>query len=199
MAPMAQPQSIIGMILYGIDNKMIKKLITQEKESNNIKGFTMIELLLYMVILGTMLALLSGFVFSTYQARIKNQTIAETEQQGVQMMETITQTVRNAQQINTPPAQSSGASLSVNTHAGATTPTVFDLNGSNLQVKEGTGATVSLTGSRVAVSGLNFTNVTETGGSGTVRIQFTLTHHNTSGLEEYTYAKTFYGTASVRP
>lgn len=178
---------------------MMRKFdFTTDSNSNRNKGFTLIEVLLYMVILGLIIASLSGFIFMTYQSKIKNQTIAETEQQGNQIMDIILQTVRNATAINSPAAQSSGASLSLNTTNGTTTPTIFDILGVNLRLTEGVGSAINLTGGRVAISNVVFTNATETGALGLIRVQFTLTYINNAGTNEYSYAKTFYGTASLR-
>ncbi len=161
-------------------------------------GFTLVEMLLYMAILSVILFALSSFAFMSFQSRIKNQTIAEVEQQGNQIMDIILQTVRNSAAINSPAVQASGTSLSVNTYFGATTPTVFALSGSNIQMTEGAGSAVNLTGGRVAASVVSFSNLSESGAPGMVRAQFTLTYINNAGTNEYDFNKTFYGTASLR-
>ncbi len=166
-----------------------------QKRSN---GFTLVETLLYLVILSTMLGVLTSFIFVSYQTRIKNQTIAEVEQLGEQVMNIITQTIRNSSAINTPAPQTNASSLSLDTYSGTTTPTVFELNSTNLRITEGAAAPINLTGSRLAASAVSFTNVSETGAPGTIRIQFTLIHNNPNGYNEYQYSKTFYGTASLR-
>ncbi len=140
---------------------------------NNRKGFTLIELLLYVSIVGAIIFSVAGFLSLLMQSRVKNQTIAEVEQQGVSVMQIITQTGRNATDINF--------------------TTAFDLSSGTIREN-----TIALTSSRVTASGLTFTNLSRTGTPGTVRVQFTLTHINPSGRNEYDYAKTFYGSASRR-
>lgn len=137
------------------------------------KGFTLIELLLYVSIIGAIIFSVAGFLSLLMQSRVKNQTIAEVEQQGVQVMQIITQTGRNATDINFPSA--------------------FDLSGGVIHEN-----TIALTNSRVDASALTFQNLSRAGTPGTIRIQFTLTHVNSSGRNEYDYTKTFYGTASLR-
>jgi len=50
----------------------------------------------------------------------------------------------------------------------------------------------------VTVSGLTFQNLSRSATPGTVRIQFTLTHVNPAGRNEYSFAKTFIGSATLR-
>ena len=72
---------------------MKKKYVSQT-------GFTLIEVLLYVGIFSILLISTSVFVATLLESRIKNQTIAEVEQQGLQVMQIITQTVRNAMILN---------------------------------------------------------------------------------------------------
>src|SRR3990167_11517142 len=78
-------------------------------------GFTLIELLLYVAISSVMLLITSLFLQTLLQSRIKNQTIAEVEQQGLAVMQLITQAARNADSINSPATGASAVSLSLNT------------------------------------------------------------------------------------
>lgn len=162
------------------------------------RGFTLIELLLYTAIASVMLLVVSAFLSLLLQSRIKNQTIAEVEQQGLQVMETIGQTLRNAETINAPAQGISAPALSVQGIVPANNPTVFNLAIGVIRITEGAGAPVALTNARVIASNIIFQNLTITGTPGTVRIQFTLTHANPSGRNEYLFAKTFIGSATLR-
>jgi len=162
------------------------------------RGFTLIELLLYVSISSIILLVTSTFLFSLLQSRIKNQTIAEVEQQGLQVMQVITQAVRNADSINTPLQGASSASLSLNTVVALNNPTIFDLASGVIRIKEGTGEAISLINSRITASSLNFQNFSRTNTPGTVRIQFTLTHTNTEGRNEYSFTKNFIGSSTLR-
>lgn len=159
-----------------------------QKKSN---GFTLIELLLYVSIIGAIVLSFAGFLSLLMQSRVKNQTIAEVEQQGIQVMQIITQTSRNAGSINSPTQGQTANSLSVDS-------TVFDLSAGTIRITEGTGSPISLTNSRVTASGLTFQNLSRTGTPGTIRIQFTLSYFNSSGKNEYDFSKTFYETATLR-
>lgn len=162
------------------------------------KGFTLIELLLYISISSIILLVSVFFLQTLLESRIKNQTIAEVEQQGVQTMQLITQTIRNADSIVSPGQGVSANLLSVNTYTGALNPTVFDLSGGVIRIKEGAAAVVPLTNSRIAVSALSFFNLSRASTPGTIQIQFTLVYVNSTGRNEYNYSKTFTGSATLR-
>lgn len=162
------------------------------------RGFTILELLLYVSIAGVILLGVSVFLSALLGARVKNQTIAEVDSQGMQVLQLITQTLRNADSINTPAQGGVSTSLSLNTYTGGLNPTVFDLAGGVLRVSEGAGAAVPLTNSRVTVSSLSVQNLTRTGAPGVVRVMFTLSYNNTSGRPEFTYQKNFIVTGALR-
>jgi len=166
--------------------------------SDRSKGFTLIELLLYVSLSGIIIFSASAFMASLLASRVKNQTIAEVDQNGAQVMQIITQAVRNATAINSPSSGTSASTLSLNTTVPANNPTIFDLSGGAIRMTEGASAAVSLTSSRVSASVLNFQNLTAASTAGTIRISFVLTHLNGSGRNEYDYSKTFTGSASRR-
>jgi type II secretory pathway pseudopilin PulG len=161
-------------------------------------GFTLIELLLYISIAAFMLLTISFFLGTLFESRIKNQTIVEVEQQGLQVMQTITQATRNAEAINSPAIGENSSSLSLDVVTLTDDPTVFDLSDGEVRVTEGASLPVSLTNSRVGVSALTFKNLSRTGTPGIIRVQFTITHLSPEGRSEYNYEKTFYGSASIR-
>lgn len=158
-------------------------------------GFTLIELLLYVGLLSFMLLSISVFLATLLQSRVKYQTMSEVEQQGEQVMRIITQSIRNSTTISTPAVGTSGASLSLAVLV-PNNPTVFDVSAGVLRMTEGVASPVALTNSRVAASSVTFYNLSRTGTPGVVRIEFTLTHVNTSGLNEFMYSKSFSGSAS---
>lgn len=164
------------------------------------QGFTLIELLLYVSIVGVLLTSISMFFATTADARIKNQSISEVNQQGTAIMELITQTIRNADAVTVPAVGATGASLTLTVPTASLSPTIFNLSGASpnaVQIKEGTGATVPLSNSKVTVSALSFKNLSRASTPGVVQVSFTISRVNLSGKNEYDYQKTFTGTATV--
>lgn len=162
------------------------------------RGFTLIELLLYVSLSAMLLLAIAGVLFMVLQARVKNQTITEVEQQGVQAMQLMTQTARNAQNIHSPDSGSSAESVSFDVVATAADPTVFSVSSGVLRMTEGASPAVALTNSQVSVTAFSVQNVSRAGTPGAVRIQFTLSYAAGSGRNEYAYSKTFYATATLR-
>ncbi len=162
------------------------------------RGFTLVELLLYVGLLSMVIFSAALFLSLILQSRMKNQVVAEVEQQGVLAVMRIMQVVRNSTLINTPAVGSSGSTLSVNLPQAALSPTVFVLSGGTITMTEGVGTAVSLTNNLVSVTGLIFSNVSRASTPGTVRIQFTISYINNSGRNEFDYSKTFDSDASLR-
>ena len=162
------------------------------------RGFTLIELLLYVSIVGGLLMAISMFFATTLESRVKNQSISEVNQQGGVVMEYVTRTIRNADSITTPAAGASAASLTVAVPTGSLSPTILNLNGTVFQVKEGAATAIPLTNSKIQVSSLSFKNLTRSGTPGVVQISFVVTRTNTSNRNEYSYQKTFTGSAALR-
>lgn len=178
--------------------KSVYGSVSESKRSRFLTGFTLIELLLYIAIVSVIIFTIFIFLLMTLQSRIKNQVIAEVEQQGAQVMQLTTQTIRNATLINSPIPGNTSSTLSLNVLDVGKNPTIFDISGETIRIKEGAGTNVPLTSSRVTASGLNFQNLSRTGTPGVIRVQFTLTHINPANKNEYNYSQTFYESASIR-
>lgn len=162
------------------------------------KGFTLIELLLYVGIAGVVVLSVSVLLSLVLSTRVKSQTIAEVEQQGLLVMQIFGQTTRNASSITSPAIGTGASSLTIVVPTMSLNPTVFDLLAGVIRIKEGAGSPVVLNNSRVTASNLTFSNLSRSGTLGTIRVQFTLTHINPENRQEYDYGKTFYGSASLR-
>ncbi len=162
------------------------------------RGFTLIELMLYIGIAATILLAASVLLANMLESRVKNQTIAEVEQQGLQVMEILTQAARNAESITTPAAGASASSLTLNVLDVNDDPTVFSVASGTVRITEGAGSAIALTNSRITVSGFTVQNLSRTNTPGALRVSFVVTYVNSSGRNEYTYSKRFYGSASLR-
>lgn len=168
----------------------------------NKQAFTLIELTIYIAIASFLLLAINAFLATALQTRAKNQTIAEIENQGQSIMQIITQTIRNASDINSPGVglTQDSASLVVTDLLGPTSksPTIFDLNNGKIRIKEGSAPAIELNNSLVNASNLSFYNISRTGTYGALKIQFTLTHVNQNQGRAYKYSRTFYGSVNLR-
>lgn len=162
-------------------------------------GYTLIELLLYVVIVGTLLTATSVFFALNASTRAKTQVMNEVEQQGAYAVQYIARTIRNASAVSSPTIGTSSSSLTVTVPTAALSPTIFNVTGNTLQVKEGTAAAIPLTSSDVNVTNITFKNVSRSTTTEAVQISLTLSHINPSSRTEYNYTETFTTTAAVRP
>lgn len=154
--------------------------------------------MLYLAIASTVLMVSTMLLSTLLESRVKNQTIAEVEQQGLFVMQMITQTVRNAEGIAAPAAGANGTSLTLDVLTAGEDPTVFGVASGTVYVTEGSGSAVALTNAHVIVSGFTVQNLTQSSTPGALRVSFTLTYVNPSGRNEYSFSKQFYGSASLR-
>jgi type II secretory pathway pseudopilin PulG len=109
-----------------IMTRLAKPFIHQQR------GYTLIELLLYVALVGGLLTAVTYFFSTAVDARVKNQTILEVNDQGVALMDTLTQTVRNATSITAPTTGLAGPSLTLAVPTGALSPTLFSPSGTAL-------------------------------------------------------------------
>lgn len=165
-------------------------------KKNQPKGFTLIELILYIGISSFILLSITLFATLMIQGRIKSEVINEVEQQGYQVMQLITQNIRNAKNINNP-ASGESETLLLGMD-GDTDPIQFILKDSTLYIQEGGGEMIHLTNNQVEVSKLNFVNNSRSNTPGAIHIEFTLSHKNSSEKNEYHFQKTFKSSASLR-
>ncbi len=164
----------------------------------NKTGFTIIEILLYVGISSIVLSSIAVFTAGMLQARVKSQTMAEVEQQGLETMQMITQTVRNAHQINSPNVGNESSSLSIDVESVDKSPTVFDSSAGKVRIKEGSGSYIALTNSRVSVSDLKFRNLSRGQTPGIIELSFHVEYINSSGRNEYDFGQDFKSSVTLR-
>ncbi len=163
------------------------------------KGFTLVELVLYVSICSILLLTMSTFLTFLLGARVRSQAITEVNQQGFQVMNQITQTIRNGRNIQIPSIGVSSSTLSLTTGNALLNPTVFSLNGTTFIVKEGSKTAIPLTNSRIRVSTVTFQNVSSSSSTEKIiRISYTIDYVNLGGRNEYSYTKSFNGSATIR-
>jgi Tfp pilus assembly protein PilV len=163
------------------------------------RGLTLIEMLLYVSVCSVILLSLSSLLSLLLSSRVKNQSISNVNQQGIQIMQMVTQTIRNARSIDSPPLGGSDVLISITTGDPLKNPTVFSASGSALYIQEGSSAPTPLTNSRVLVSSTTFQNISSTSSSDRIiRFSFIINTVNQNNRQEYTYGKNFSGSATLR-
>ncbi len=169
------------------------------KKIPSMKGFTLVEMVLYVSLCSIFLLTLSTLLTFLLETRVRSQAIAEVNQQGSQIMNMMTQTIRNGRSIQVPSIGTSSSTLSITTAVPLRNPTIFDVSNGVMRIKEGSSTGIPLTNSRIKVTAINFQNVSSAASTEKIiRISFTIDHVNLGGRSEYTFTKTFNGSATLR-
>ncbi|MBD3362140.1 hypothetical protein GF362_00285 [Candidatus Dojkabacteria bacterium] len=162
------------------------------------KGYTFIEILLYISISTTVLLIIVVIFVILQQNRWRARARNEVDHQGAQVIQILSQKIRSSRGIFTPSQGASGDILTLTSFDIEKNPTVVELIDDKLTLTEGSGETIDMTNSRVEVSEVLFRNLSGDNTPGNVRIFLTLSHKNEIGLSELEYTKTFYGNACPR-
>ncbi len=186
MEPMVLLTKNFGSISPGISFK------------KTMKGFTIIEFLIYILIVGVLLMVLSQFGFRVVNDRMRTIAQREVEQNLRFSIEEINRTIRNASGINSPFFSATSSALSLAMSDPAKNPTVFSLSGAVLTKQEGVFPAVPLTSSQVNITNLLFTNTSYGGTPGNLSTTLTIEYKNPSGRREYSDTITFSSSASIR-
>jgi len=149
------------------------------------KGFTLIEFLIYIAIVGVILVIIVGFLWNTILGNIKETCYQEVQQNTRFALAKITQEIKKATGINSPLPGDSSNSLSLTMATTHLNPTVFDVVNGKLRITQGSGTSYYLTSDRVRVGSLQFTNLSYSETPGTIRIEMTLDHINPGNRTEY--------------
>ncbi len=129
-------------------------------------GFTLVETLLYIVLIGSILVTFSYFFASGLLSREKSLTGQTIEQNTRFVLARLTQEIRDAKVLNASTsyglniaaATNTGKGLSLGTLDSTASATEFYVNSGVLEVRRGTAAAVALTSSDVQVQLFQLTN-----------------------------------------
>lgn len=175
-----------------------KKLFTPHYSLQTCTGFTLIEFMLYIGLIGILVTFIGAVGLNVLFGKAKLSTIEEVGQNARFSLETIIRSIENAESIVTPTVGATSSTLTLVMASTTLHPTVFDLSSSTVRREEGSGGTIAFTSGNVVVSDLSFSNVSYAGTPGTVRIEMTIALENPENRQEYEFEKTFYTSATVR-
>ncbi|MFA6354852.1 MAG: type II secretion system protein [Candidatus Paceibacterota bacterium] len=164
----------------------------------NKKGFTLVEILIYVVIFSILVTAMVSFGSSMTSARLKNQMTLEVNDQGAKVMKIIVDAIQNAHSVNSPTIASSASSLSVVTEIPSTSPTVFYESSGILYTTEGGMQPIALTNNKVVVSNLLFSNFSHPDTPDIIKVSFTLGNNTEGNSLGGMYSFSFNGSASLR-
>lgn len=154
------------------------------------KGFTLIELIIYVAIVSTVVTAAVYFSWDIIFGQIKSEVAQEVQQNSRIALDRMSYEIRRAKAIN-----SVGTSLSLTMQDD--TVTVFDIASEQLRINEDGAGAAALTASRVRVTNLTFTD-RSTGDSKHVQINMTISHVNPESVEQWDKTESFETSVELR-
>lgn len=146
------------------------------------RGFTLIELILYMAIVTIVMGALIPFAWNVIGGSVKSSAEQEVSSQARFVSEKIKYEIRNASSINEPLPGTSGSVLNLN----SSPSTVISLNSDKVQISDDGGAATNLNSNDTSVSGLTFTSYESADGKTKhIQFSFTIDDNYTGTRQEY--------------
>ncbi len=156
-------------------------------------GFTLIEFLIYSVIVAFMMGALVLSSANIMTARTKVNIVQEVNHNGKMAMNSIINTIREAESI----IEAGEGYLILENRLPTNSPIIFEIEDDVLVMTEGSQDPVLITSETVRVVGLEFTDLSFSEG-GTVKIVLTIEYNNISQREEYDFESIFYASENIR-
>lgn len=151
-------------------------------------GFSLVELIMYLAIIGSLVGVVVGMFVSFNRLRVKSESQTELAQNARSAVERLRQEIVKAVSVNSPSAGLSANTLNL---VMVSNWTCFQVSGGILQMSEGGSGACSaswqnITSSKVAVDTASniFTRIDNTSSKSTIQIKLTLTYNNRA---EYSY------------
>lgn len=166
------------------------------------KGFTLIEVLIYMAILGLVVSGFVSFSLSISDSRNKNYVIQEVQANGRLALELISQKILSSNGVNIGSStfDSDPGILSLSMFNGSKNPTLINLNQDDgiLQITEGSDNSIYITSDEVKITNLVFTDLTSTSEKASIRIQITIKYDNQGDNVNYEYSQSLQTAVNLR-
>jgi type II secretory pathway pseudopilin PulG len=165
------------------------------------KGFTLIETLIYIAIIGTAISSFVVFSISIGNSRNKSYVIQEVHGNARVALDLISQRIRNASSVNISAStfDIDPGVLSLAMVDSTKNQTLINLTGNDgtLQITEGVSSALPIVSDEVKITNLIFTNLTASSAREHIRIQMTVEYAKSDDVY-YTYAKSFQTAESLR-
>ncbi len=164
----------------------------------SLTGFTLIELIIYVVIVASILVVATNFGFRIIEDRTRTVADREVQQNARFALGRIIRAIRATSAINTPLEGATSTVLSLAMADSNLDPTIFELKDNTLQVSVGAGDPTPLTSDQVNVTNLLFTNTSYAETPGNVKIDLTVEYNTLGGRRKLSNTLTLASLVSLR-
>ncbi|MFH1423363.1 MAG: prepilin-type N-terminal cleavage/methylation domain-containing protein [Candidatus Nealsonbacteria bacterium] len=169
------------------------------KIQNYKKGFTLIEILIYIAVLTMIILAVLSFLIWAIKSHNKVGAMLEVSDSGYRVMEIITHEIRGAKSVYTPTSSITQLSLETlrSLSPGEETGYVdfYLCEGVTLCLKQESGDSIALTPDNIEVSRLEFIQIA----TSSVQIDLEINHKNPQNRPEYQASINLISTVSLRP
>jgi len=138
------------------------------------RGFTLLEMLIYILIVGVVLVATTLFAYEFLVARTKSAAFQETERNARLALARVAYEIRRADGYNLAGStfgSNPGALSLIMPAASGRNPTVFAVSGGRLTIQQGAGPVLPLTSSKVTVSDLTIDDLSQPNRTKTFRVR----------------------------
>lgn len=158
------------------------------------RGFALVEFIIYLLIVTALITVAVNYILvvSFSKAKIDGTYIAGQDAKIIFFQ--IERLIKSASSINLPANGTNGTSLSLVMSDVSKSPTIFQVSGNALTIKEGAGATQVLHSPQIKVQNIKFYNF-----AGSVQVQLTLAYARLLGNNNYQVVSSWQNTYSLRP
>ncbi|MBU0766925.1 hypothetical protein KKF55_04040 [Patescibacteria group bacterium] len=134
-------------------------------------GTSLVELIMFLAFFALCSGVLIGVLSSSSEQRVRQQTIATVEQEGMQLLQMLTRRIRRAEQITYPLAGASGSALVLQLADEGQDPTIIALETGSIKVAEGNTIRI-LSSEGLSISNLQFQNTSVSADAQSTTISF---------------------------
>lgn len=164
------------------------------------KGFTLLEVLVYLVVVLIIISVIISFVFWLIRSNTKNRITRETTDAAKRAMQIITHETKSANSIYTP--VTTDDQLSLETHNYLPEQEInsyidFYICGDSLCMKKESQDPIKIIPDDIEITNLFFTYILS-GETQSIRVSLTLDYKNTSGRSEYETSVSLKSSISLR-
>lgn len=163
-------------------------------------GFTLIELIIYITVIGIIAAGIVTYSIDLTTTSQKARVKIEVQQSARFAMERMLQELRASNGVNVGSSTfgSSPGVLSINVETPADSPTVFDVNSGLLRITQGAGSAEPLIADHLEVTNLVFENRSNSSRTQNIKIALTVAHPNPTNSDIYNASFTVNGSVVIR-
>ncbi|MBF8280254.1 MAG: hypothetical protein HW383_27 [Candidatus Magasanikbacteria bacterium] len=151
------------------------------------RGFTLIEVIIYVAMISLFMTALVTFAVNVMLARAKNNSISDINQEARHILRRMETAIVNSKYILSPATSTAAAFFQLRMASSTLNPTSFEVSNGAVAIKEGNGATTTLTSSRVTFDAPYFYNLS-VNTTPTLRLQFRSGLTDPNNSSDFIYA-----------